>query len=195
MIRFEPVPKPANFDTAAGTPGATWLAQNAAPTRPTDLWSPFRADLADGFRDLCGYTAMHTPNGTVDHFVSCHEDRSKAYDWSNYRFAAGWVNSSKQNLKSSEIFDPFAVQDGWFEIILPSLQLVASSAVPEAERERAAFVLRRLRLGHDERVMRQRREWYRMYQDGELTLEGLRKKAPLIAAAVEQHAKASGSAS
>jgi hypothetical protein len=33
--------------------------------------------------------------------------------------------------------------------------------------------------------MRQRREWYRMFQEGELTLEGLAKKAPLIARAVE----------
>ena len=39
---------------------------------------------------------------------------------------------------------------------------------------------------NDERVIRQRREWYRMYQDGELTLEGLRAKAPLIAAAIDK---------
>lgn len=40
------------------------------------------------------------------------------------------------------------------------------------------------RLHDDERVLRQRREWYRMFQDGEVSLEGLRKKAPLIAMAV-----------
>ena len=39
---------------------------------------------------------------------------------------------------------------------------------------------------HDERVMRQRREWYRMYQCGELSFDGLMNKAPLIAAAVER---------
>ena len=85
---------------------------------------------------------------------------------------------------SSTIFDPFEVGDGWFEILLPSLQLVATDRVPEGLRERASFVLKRLHLRDDERVIRQRREWYRMYQQGELTLEGLRKKAPLIAAAV-----------
>lgn len=47
-------------------------------------------------------------------------------------------------------------------------------------------MLERLHLGHDERVVRQRREWYRMYQTGELTLEGLARKAPLIAAAVRR---------
>ncbi|HEX3482356.1 MAG TPA: hypothetical protein VHT91_45380 [Kofleriaceae bacterium] len=49
-------------------------------------------------------------------------------------------------------------------------------------------MLVRLHLGHDERVVRQRREWYRMYQVGELTLDGLAGKAPLIAAAVRKQA-------
>lgn len=37
-----------------------------------------------------------------------------------------------------------------------------------------------------------RREWYRMYQCGELNLEGLRKKAPLIAAAIENEKAGAG---
>ena len=47
---------------------------------------------------LCAYSAMYESVGTVDHFVSFHEDRSKAYEWGNYRYSAGWVNSSKQNV-------------------------------------------------------------------------------------------------
>src|ERR1041384_7919968 len=31
---------------------------------------------------------MYEPVGTVDHFVSCDEDRRRAYDWANYRYAA-----------------------------------------------------------------------------------------------------------
>lgn len=66
------------------------------------------------------------------------------------------------------------------------LQLVVNeSRVPESLRERARFVLTRLHLRDDERVIRQRRAWYRMYEDGELTLEWLRRKAPLIARAIE----------
>ena len=106
MIRFEPVPEPANFKSEAETPGNTWLASNPKG-RPKDYWSPFKGALAGGFRNLCAYSAMYEPVGTVDHFVSCDEDRTKAYDWSNYRYASGWVNSSKQNLKSADIFDPF----------------------------------------------------------------------------------------
>ena len=99
---------------------------------------------------------------------------------------SGWLNSSKGNLASKQIPDPFEVGDGWFEILLPSLQLIITDAVPEVERPRAMFALTRLHLRDDERVIRQRREWYCMYQDGEITLDGLRKKAPLIARAVER---------
>ena len=45
-----------------------------------------------------------------------------------------------------------------------------------------------LHLRDDERVLRQRRAWLRQYEEGKLTLDGLREVAPLIAAAVEKRA-------
>ena len=185
MIRFGHVPEPAGFAGKAMRHGAKWLADHPSAKRPHDYWSEFKPALADGFKQLCGYSVLYEPVGTVDHFVSWDEDKSRAYDWSNLRFASAWLNSSKKSVRSVEILDPFDVQDGWFEILLPSLQLTVSSAVPREYLARARNVLTRLHLGHDERVMRQRREWYRMYQAGELTLEGLRKRAPLIAVAVD----------
>lgn len=184
MIHFKPVPEPADFHDRARTPGTAWLAAHPKATRPRDYWTPFKGALASGFRNLCAYSAMYEPVGTVDHFVSWHEDRSKAYEWNNYRYCAGWINSSKQKAASTALLDPFAVEDGWFEILLPSLQLRVSDAIPDEFRERAEYVLARLHLRDDERVLRQRREWHRMYQSGELNLEGLTKKAPLIARAV-----------
>ncbi len=67
------------------------------------------------------------------------------------------------------MLDPYEVHSDWFESVRP----------------KAEHTLLRLRLRDDERVIRQRREWYRMYQSREISLEGLRKKAPLIARAVE----------
>jgi hypothetical protein len=187
VIHFERIDEPSDFNAKARQPGRRWLEQHPDATkRPKDYWSAFKGPLAVGFGHLCAYSAMYEPVGTVDHFVSCHEDRAQAYEWSNYRYASGWINSSKQNLKADQIFDPFEVEDGWFEIILPSLQLVVSDAIPDEHRARAEFVLDRLHLRDDERVLRQRREWYRMYQDSELTLEGLRRKAPLIARAIDR---------
>lgn len=189
MIHFERVDEPPSFDANARQPGVAWLEKNPNAKRPKDYWTAFKGELAQGFGQLCAYTAMYEPVGTVDHFVSCNEDRSLSYEWDNYRYASGWINSSKQNLRAAQVLDPFDVQDGWFRVLLPSLQLVVDeAAVPAGLLDRARFVLTRLHLRDDERVLRQRREWYRMYQAGELTLGGLRKKAPLIARAIEAQA-------
>lgn len=191
MMRFKPVPEPSQFNEKARLPGNAWLAQNPGK-RPKDFWFPFKSQLADGFQNLCGYSAMYEPVGTVDHYLSCENHPNLAYEWENYRFASAWINSSKRTL-DERVVDPFQAEDDWFEILLPSLQLVLTDAVPAHERERAAFTLERLHLRDDERVIRQRREWYRLYQDGELTLAGLEKKAPLIARAVrkqQQHTSA-----
>ena len=186
MIRFARVPEPADFDKSAKAPGTRWLAAHPDAERPKDFWTPFKGVLAQGFRNLCAYSAMYEPVGTVDHFVSCHEDLSKAYEWGNYRYCAAWINSSKGNAPAGDLLDPFDIGTGWFELHLPSLQLRVSDAIPDEFRERAEYVLDRLHLRNDERVMRQRREWYRMYQCGELSLAGLEGKAPLIAAAINR---------
>ena len=184
MIRFEPVDEPRDFQEKAKAPGAAWLAANPDARRPKDYWTPFKGALARGFRDLCAYSAIYEPVGTVDHFVSCHEDRFKAYEWENYRYCTAWINSSKGNTQADRLLDPFEIEDGWFELHLPSLQLRVSDTIPDEFRERAEYVLNRLHLRDDERVMRPRSEWYRMYRCGELSLNGLWKKAPLIAAAI-----------
>lgn len=96
------------------------------------------------------------------------------------------VTAFAARLMSGAIID--LLQGGWFEILLPSLQLVLTDAVPQDKREIAQYTLMRLHLRDDERIIRQRREWYRMYQDGGLSLEELEKKAPLIARAIRKSA-------
>lgn len=193
MIRFAAPPEPAGFDRKCRRAGKKWLREHPDVARPRDYWSPFKPDLATGFRDLCAYSAMFEPVGTVEHFRSVETHRELAYEWSNYRFAAAWINSSKQD---AEVLDPFEVGRDWFEVLLPSLQLVLTDKVPARHRALAGYTLERLNLRDDERVIRQRQGWYRMYQEGELTLVGLRKKAPLIARAVQKaRRKAAGNSS
>ena len=181
-----PIPEPHGFEVECRRKGQAWLAANRSAKRPKDMWSPYRLALAAGFSDRCGYGAMWISSGTVDHFVCCSEDLQRAYEWANYRYIEGWINSSKKKIPSTDLLDPFEVKDGWFEIDLPSLQLKLTDAVPAQCRWRAEQTLKRLPLRDDERVIRQRRAWYALYQSGDLSLEGLRQKAPLIAAAVEK---------
>lgn len=183
MIPVSPVPEPAQFDAKCRQPGAAWLASHPEAERPHDYWSQFRADLAAGFSDRCGYSAMHEPCGTIDHFASVRDSPALAYEWKNYRYAAQWLNSSK---KKQAVLDPFLLEDGWFELQLPSLQLLATDRIPPALRPLVEQMKRSFPIFHDERIMRQRRGWYRMYQEGKLSLAGLHKVAPLIAQAEER---------
>lgn len=193
MIPCSPGTEPAEFETKVRKVGLEWLQTHPKPAvkmpgerwRPRDYWSPFRNKLADAFGKLCAYGAMYEPVGTVDHFMSCNADEKLAYEWSNYRFSAQWINSSKQ-AADDKVLDPCTVKDGWFEISLPDLQLKVTDSVPAAKRQLAEDTLIQLHLRDDERIMRQREEWHRMYRDGDLTLEGLKKKAPLIAKAVKK---------
>ena len=185
MIRFAPPPEPPDFDETVRQPGNVWLREHPGEKRPRDLWSDFRSHLADGFRDLCAYSVMCDRIGTVDHYLSYRNHPELAYEWSNYRYASGWINQSKRT-EDEKVLDPFEVQDGWFEILLPSLQLVMTDQTPPEERERAQYTLKRLHLRDDERVIRQRRAWYEMYEEGKLSLDGLEDVAPLIARAVRK---------
>jgi hypothetical protein len=186
MIRAPQVPEPDEFGAQAKRPGNAWLAANPIAKRPKALWLPFTHVLAAGYGRLCGYAAMADfTGGTVDHFLSFTNHRDLAYEWRNYRFASATMNSCKRDADDS-VLDPEQVQSGWFEISLPSLQLQATDRVPAELRDKAAFTLRRLKLGDGERVIRWRLAWYELFTAGRLDLDGLRIVAPLIAEAVER---------
>ncbi len=184
MIRVKKVREPSSFHGTARKPGNAWLKANPAAKRPKDLWSRHLPVLDQGFRSLCGYAAMLDPTGgTVDHYLSFKNHPKLAYEWSNYRFASHSLNASKRTADAS-VLDPFEVKPGWFEIQLPSLQLLPTNKVPVAERSRAAYTLKRLKLRDGEKVIRWRQCWYEAYMNGLLTLEGLKRVAPLVAEAV-----------
>jgi hypothetical protein len=192
VLRVQPVPEPAAFDRDARQPGKAWLVDHPEASRPRDFWSPFKNDLREGFRSLCGYAAMLDPTGgTVDHYLSVSNYPHLAYEWSNYRFASSTMNSIKRTADDA-VLDPHEIEDGWFEILLPSLQMCITARVPPEHRGRAEATLSRLKLRDDERLIRWRRSWYEMYQSGELGLEGLERVAPLIADAVRKQPEARG---
>ena len=187
MIRVERAEEPPDFDAKVRKPGQAWLSRNDEKKGTPDSWRQARTDLRWAFNDRCGYTAMWLSSpGTVDHFVSRDEDRRLAYEWSNLRYAAAWINSSKSALRADQVLDPFEIGDDWFEVILPSCQMIMTERCPSEFHERAKNMLGRLRLGHHEDIVSIRQEWYQMYSEGELTLEGLEKKAPLVARAVRK---------
>lgn len=185
MIPIATPDEPGAFDAECRQPGKTWLAANGtSDPHKNPLWGAFTSQLRAAFGNRCGFLAMYVPQGTVDHWVSIKSDRDLAYEWSNYRFVAGPVNSAKKPKWEGKLIDPFEVMNGWFEILLPSLQLVVTGPLDDATRERAEFTLQKLRLKDGETVIRLRQEWLAMYECGKLPIAGLHDMAPLLARAV-----------
>ncbi len=95
------------------------------------------------------------------------------------------MNSIK-GTANDRVLDPFEIGDDWFDILLPSLQMVPTERIAPELRERAAFTLKRLGLRDGESILRRRRAWYEQFLLGGQSLHGLRHHAPLIARAVEK---------
>ena len=189
MIRIAQPPEPRTFDADCRQRGNTWLAANATG-RPRDFWTPFQPDLATGFANCCGYKAMWDLDGTVDHYLSCKNHRPQSYQWTNYRYASGSINSSK-GTHDAAILDPYHVQDDWFEVDLLTMQLLPTAAVPAHEQVRADFTLKQLKLRNGTKVKRQRRVWYDQFKAGtfgagQTAIDNLRVFAPQVAIAIEK---------
>jgi hypothetical protein len=189
VIRVERAEEPPDFEAKVRAPGREWLAKHDRGD-PPDHWRHARHHLRNAFRSRCGYTAMFLQSGTVDHFVSRSEDKERklVYEWRNLRYAAGWINSSKSGLPSSEVLDPFDVGDDWFAIELPRCELVMTEHCPLEYQARALTMLERLHLGLGEEAVSVRREFYDLYLEGKLPLDLLEDWAPLIARAVRKQA-------
>jgi hypothetical protein len=185
MIPVARVPEPERFDRDCRQRGKRWFAERGDGERPRDYWSPFRTALAQGFGERCGYLGMLITSGHVDHYRSLRTHRELAYEWDNYRYVDSSINQCKGSL-GEELLDPYEIEEGWFVIELPGLQMRISERVPEPLRARARFTLDRLQLRDGESAIRYRRQWLAMYESGKLALEGLAQVAPLLAEAVRR---------
>jgi hypothetical protein len=186
MLRCQRTSEPEKFDAEVRQPGNAWLAAN--PGKYKDYWSVCKIDLAEAFNRCCCYTAMRispSHNGSIDHYLSKTKHTQLVYEWSNYRYCTRRVNSCKGTY-DDRILDPFEVEDDWFEVQLPDLQLVLTDRVPMELREKAEFTLNQLQLQNSDWIIAQRADYYDDYLDGKITLELIERDAPLVARAIRK---------
>lgn len=187
--------EPRLFDQNCRQPGAMWLASypDKDPHDRSGWWAPFQPDLARHFNYRCGWLATSIElEGIVEHLLGCgprngvqSPHRHLAFEWTNYRYAAGTVNSLKGTM-DNQIMDPCEVQEGWFEALLPSFELVATDRIPEHLKQKAQATIERLQLRRHKAQFTRWRWYERYWNNGAPDLEKLRLDAPLVAAAVEK---------
>jgi hypothetical protein len=197
-----PVPKltkdnePEHFDTNCRQPGETFLAETPPrdPHEKSAWWCQFQPALAKHFTHRCGWTAMSIElEGDVDHFLACGDrngnpspHRHLAFEWSNYRYASGTINSRKGNL-DNQVLDPCEIGEGWFEVVLPNFVLRPTPRLPSAFRDKAETTIKKLKLFNEHKVRFARWSWYHRYWNGgDPLIDHLEKDAPLVAAAVRK---------
>jgi hypothetical protein len=185
VIRIEPPAEPDRFDEECRRPGNQWLAAHPKGDPPSKYWRFSILDLSRGFQNRCGYTAMWDLNGTVDHFLSRNNHRHLSYEWSNFRYVSGWINSSKQAI-DDQLLDPFRVRDDWFEVLSPSLVMRLTNCVPARVRRVAEFTLRRLELDDGDRIYAQRGIYYDEFLRNSHPVTWLEPFAPMLATAARR---------
>lgn len=191
MMRFGRKKEPDLFDERCRQRGRAWLVAHPGYDRPYDYWSEFEPDLRNVFGGLCAYCVMFVMKAQTDHFIpvsilKATNRHELAYEWKNFRYGEAVLNGRKSK---HVILDPFLVKDEWFEMSLPSLQLLLTDKVPKGRKKIAELTMEKLGLRDDEVIVRYRRGWFELYQDRHLDLEGLSRRAPLIARAVEADLK------
>lgn len=206
MIRVRYVPEPPEFDATVRQPGLRALSELVGETtagvrrgRPRkvvaarredikgkdfpDYWTRILPELRAAYGGVCAYLGMHvhvvTGFGTVDHFIPKTRDWSKAYEWDNYRFAAGSINRWKDTHVLP--FDPFTLPNG-----LCALEFVFFRVVPGASAtgglEDLVVDMIEDKLHLNERICCElRRRYFDDYMSGELGLAVLERDAPFIA--------------
>lgn len=187
-----PYPGPANepplFQESCREPGNAWLVAkpDIDPHKQCAWWREFQPALAEHFEHRCGWLACNIGlEGDVDHWIACDVDRTLSFEWSNYRYCAGTVNSRKS--ANDKFLDPCEVGEGWFRVSLPDFQLLPTDKIPGEYADRVTAILDDLQLRKGFYARWNRWSWYaRHWNNGQPNLAGLYKDAPLVAEAVKE---------
>lgn len=190
--------EPPFFHLNCREPGAAWLAAHPEkdPHEQSEWWSQFQPNLARHFAYRCGWLATCIEiDGIVEHWLSCgprngtpSPHRLLAFEWTNYRYATGVINSLKGTL-DDQIMDPCEVRDGWFEVLLPSFELSVTGDIPDALKEKARTTIKVLQLRRHKAQFTRWRWYQRYWNNGNPDLPALQRDAPLVAAAISKATK------
>ena len=187
-------------ETRPGRPRKAVGRAGLKVTHLSDYWRACLDDLHQRYGGICAYLCIYIPRGvgspTVDHYLgknSCvkaartaptdaaaAEALEPVYEWSNYRLAAQLMNARKD--EHADIIDPFEVNEGWFVLVFPSLEVLPAPGLSEAVHQRVQTTITRLKL-NDAECRAARAEYLTAYlsETDPIPFSFLRRRSPFVA--------------
>jgi hypothetical protein len=207
MMRLTLAPEPTSFRDQVGKPGENVLALLAGQPlphklrgRPIELmrrigdgqvrktvadfpyWENCLDDLYTAYDGICAYYGFYIERANLphtDHFLAkSGAGVELAYAWGNYRLACGHANARKR--QHADVLDPAAIEDGWFQLDLLTLEVGADPSLPEALRRRIEATIVQLEL-HRGRAREVRARVMRQFRGGAVQLDFLAQNHPYLA--------------
>ncbi len=186
MIHIEPKPEPAVFDKRVRKPGSKFLERYETETKKPefpDYWTRILALLHDQYGGICAYSCHWMPYDTgadtVEHFLPKSLYPCKAHEWTNYRLVCATLNGRKGD--HMDTLDPFEIENGWFVLRFPSLQVFPSDGLKPELAAKVQATIDRLRLNDYATCLRSRLRYVDCYCRRSFTFEHLQEEAPFIA--------------
>ncbi len=185
MIPVALQPEPQGFDTSVRQRGNAFFAANPGAPKLPKYWKSAADDLYAAYRGICAYTCMYfVAPGSVDHFLPKSRRPDLAYEWSNYRLAIAQVNSYKG--ESTDVLDPFVVQDDWFVLDFPSCLVRAAYGLSSALTEQIEKTVKVLKLNDADHFVQERCNVAIDFLNGHFSFDFLSRRYSFLAGEIQR---------
>jgi hypothetical protein len=184
LIPVVPQPEPHSFDIRVRQPGRAFLTANPNK-KPRNFWNRAIDDLHRAYKGICAYTCVYIPHqGSADHFLPKSRYRDLVYEWNNYRLATEKVNSHKG--ESTEVIDPFIVQEGWFIIDFPSCLIRSAPNLSQVIAEQIEKTIGVLKLNTYDYFVQERCNIVLDFLDEHISFDFLSRRFPFLATEIHR---------
>ena len=195
MIRIAKTDEPLHpsFEELVRKPGSDLSGRDSQSPRTSNgnitiIGEGCAPVLRKRYSGICAYSCyfIHEVTGddTVEHFLPKTPHPTLAYEWTNYRYVCGKLNTWKRT--NENVLDPFEIEDGWFNIEFPSLLVKASVGLDARLITRIRNTITQLRLNEDDPCIRCRQRIIEDYCSGDISFDYLKRHAPFLGREIER---------
>jgi|ERR1051326_3212873 hypothetical protein len=193
MIHVDPQPEPTHFNARVRLRGQAYLARiGHTPTTKEweshSYWREILPNLHESYGGICAYSCHWIPYDTgadtVEHFIAKSIQPGQAYEWNNYRLVCATLNGRKGT--NAVVLDPFVIDNGWFVLDFPSLQVKPERGLGEPLTGQIWDTITLLGLNDEGTCLKSRQKYIKDYCKGCVNFQYLQQDAPFIAYELER---------